>query len=150
MICSVNDFDGRIFPAHERPGGLDEPLCCVVTGGTHHALLSSEAVQGFLANFYGGGGQVSSLGEPQRTVTTKDRSALVRLAETESLIDSEPPRLEECTFRMLKAHEIQRAMAFPGEYVVLGNQREQVKQLGNAVTPPAARDLLARCIETLA
>ena len=34
-------------------------------------------------------------------------------------------------------------MAFPTDYTILGNKREQVRQAGNAVTPPAARDLVA-------
>ena len=50
---------------------------------------------------------------------------------------------------MLKPHEIKAAMCFAPDYVVLGNQRQKVKQLGNAVTPPAARDLLRRCIASL-
>ncbi|WP_207568202.1 DNA cytosine methyltransferase [Plantibacter elymi (nom. nud.)] len=32
-------------------------------------------------------------------------------------------------------------MAFARDYVLLGTKREQVKQAGNAVTQPAARDL---------
>lgn len=35
------------------------------------------------------------------------------------------------------------------QYVLLGNRREQVKQAGNAVTPPAARDLVAAVVDTL-
>jgi len=41
------------------------------------------------------------------------------------------------------------AMAFPGEYVVLGNQRQKVKQYGNAVTPPVMQLLIERCLEVL-
>jgi DNA (cytosine-5)-methyltransferase 1 len=40
-------------------------------------------------------------------------------------------------------------MAFPGDYVVLGNKRDQVKQFGNAVTPPAMRALIERVIASL-
>jgi DNA (cytosine-5)-methyltransferase 1 len=50
---------------------------------------------------------------------------------------------------MLEPHEIQAAMAFLPDYQVLGNKREQVRQLGNAVTPPAARDLIAAIAESL-
>jgi site-specific DNA-cytosine methylase len=39
-------------------------------------------------------------------------------------------------FRMLTSEEIKTAMAFPPDYVITGNKREQVRQLGNAVTPP--------------
>jgi DNA (cytosine-5)-methyltransferase 1 len=50
---------------------------------------------------------------------------------------------------MLEPHEIQAAMAFLPDYQVLGNKRERVRQLGNAVTPPAARDLIAAVVEAL-
>jgi len=58
-------------------------------------------------------------------------------------------RVEDCTFRMLEPHEISAAMAFDAGYTVLGNKRERVRQLGNAVTPPAARDLIAAVVEAI-
>lgn len=61
----------------------------------------------------------------------------------------ETPAVEDCGFRMLQPHEVGAAMAFPSEYVVLGNQREKVKQYGNAVTPPVMRMLIERCLEVL-
>ena len=51
--------------------------------------------------------------------------------------------MDDCTFRMLEPSEVKQGMAFPGEYVMVGNRREQVRLAGNAVTPPAARDLIA-------
>ena len=45
--------------------------------------------------------------------------------------------------------EAKRGMAFPTDYVILGNRREQVRMAGNAVTPPAARDLIATVVEAL-
>lgn len=59
------------------------------------------------------------------------------------------PAVEDCGFRMLQPHEIQKAMAFPTDYKVLGTQREKVKQLGNAVTPPVMSMLMQRCVESL-
>jgi site-specific DNA-cytosine methylase len=41
-------------------------------------------------------------------------------------------------------------MAFPDTYRVLGNKRDQVRQLGNAVTPPVMGMLLQRAIASLA
>jgi DNA (cytosine-5)-methyltransferase 1 len=58
-------------------------------------------------------------------------------------------KVEDCYFRMLKPREIKLAMAFDRDYVVLGNQKEQVKQLGNAVTPPAMEWLIKQVIESL-
>lgn len=57
--------------------------------------------------------------------------------------------VDDCTFRMLEPHETQAAMAFDANYRVLGNKRERVRQLGNAVTPPAARDLIAAVVESI-
>jgi DNA (cytosine-5)-methyltransferase 1 len=50
---------------------------------------------------------------------------------------------------MLEPHEIQAAMAFGADYQVLGKRRERIRQLGNAVTPPAARDLIAALAEAI-
>jgi DNA (cytosine-5)-methyltransferase 1 len=50
---------------------------------------------------------------------------------------------------MLQPHEIQHAMAFPKDYVILGAGRDKVKQLGNAVTPPVLRMIMERCVESL-
>ncbi len=77
--------------------------------------------------------------QPAGTVTTVVRNALV----------GPQVAVEDCTFRMLEPHEIQAAMAFLPGYEVLGNKRERVRQLGNAVTPPAARDLIAAVVEAL-
>jgi DNA (cytosine-5)-methyltransferase 1 len=38
--------------------------------------------------------------------------------------------------RRLRVNELKRLMAFPDDFVVLGNRREQQLQLGNAVPPP--------------
>jgi len=77
------------------------------------------------------------MAEPVGTVTT--REAIV----------GGTPRLEDCTFRMLQPHEIGAAMAFPSDYTVLGTKRQQVKQYGNAVTPPVMKMIFERCIATL-
>lgn len=58
------------------------------------------------------------------------------------------PKVEDCGFRMLQPHEIKAAMAFPQEYIIKGGKREQVKQLGNAVTPPVMGILMQRIVET--
>ena len=50
---------------------------------------------------------------------------------------------------MLAPSEAKRGMAFPHEYVILGTRREQVRMAGNAVTPPAARDLVTTVAATL-
>lgn len=128
---------------------------------------------GFITSYYGGGGQLSGMGDPLGSLTTIDRHALVQMPFLLGYANGEgPPKpaskplrtlhtennqavviatvaAEDCSFRMLQPHEIGRGMAFPGDYVVLGTKREQVRQYGNAVTPPAMKLLLERCTQTL-
>lgn len=59
------------------------------------------------------------------------------------------PAVDDCLFRMLEPHEIGRGMAFRGDYVVLGNRRERVRQYGNAVTPPAAEVIVSALVEAI-
>lgn len=127
------------FRNTESSTGLNDPLMCITAGGNHHALLSADA---FLTYYYGQT-QISDTNAALGTVTTKDRIGIA----TNAL---EAMSVDDLTFRMLQAHEVGRGMAFTDDYVVLGTQKEKVKQYGNAVTPPAMEMLIARCVETLA
>lgn len=94
--------------------------------------------------------EVVGLDSPLPTIMTKDKQALMAVPNsfaigTEPLT---PPAVETCGFRMLEPHEIGAGMAFPQEYIVLGNKKERVKQLGNAVTPPMMHLLVSRLMET--
>lgn len=157
--------------ALSRP--VSEPTGAITTQD-HHSLTIPPA---FLASYYGTD-QGHGLAEPAPTIPTVDRHGLVALpfiasqytgpsrnavapvSETLPTIPAmavhylaQPgpvPDVEDCGFRMLEPHEIQAAMAFPGDYQVLGNKRERVKQLGNAVCPPAMRLLVERVLATLA
>jgi len=116
--------------------GLHDPLMCITATGSHHALLSADS---FLTYYYNSM-QASSMADPIHTVTTLDRAGLVGALENMTI--------DDLTFRMLKAHEIGKAMAFPGDYIVKGTQREKVRQYGNAVTPPVMEMILKRCVDT--
>lgn len=110
---------------------VDQPVRSVIAGGNQHFLLLP---------FYGNAGRAHGVEEATRTVSTHDREGLLGVA----------PEVEDCHFRMLQPQEIQRAMAFPDNYVVKGTARDRVKQLGNAVTPPVMSLLFERCVATLA
>lgn len=110
-----------------------------VTTKPHHGIVTDESFRSFLGYYYGKH-QASDMREPVGTVTTTDRM---------HLISYQKPRIEDCYYRMIKAHEVQRAMAFDDDYVVLGNSRDKVKQCGNAVTPPAMDWLVSQCVESL-
>ena len=132
QIVSVNYFDDRAIDARAEPyptqttqtkwavlrppaylaqlhgtsdaKALTEPLGCVLAGGNHHALVETRA---FLSYYYSTGRQSGGLAEPFRTVTTRDRAALIEAAREAA----KNVRVEDCTFRMLQPHEIQRGMA---------------------------------------
>jgi DNA (cytosine-5)-methyltransferase 1 len=122
--------------------GLDEPLSTAVAVGIRHGLVTP-----FLVSAYGDkpGYSRNPVRPIDQTLPTLTAAATHRLA-----VPGEVPSVEECGFRMLEPEEIQAAMAFPGDYTVLGNKRDRVKQLGNAVTPPAMRLLVERVLATLA
>ncbi|MBT2537240.1 DNA cytosine methyltransferase [Arthrobacter sp. ISL-69] len=118
---------------------------------------------------YYGNGQMHKVSKAIPTITTHDRFAMITTLRGQNapkdvgqpldtfaanglhhgLAEWKVPSVEDCEFRMLEPHEIKAGMAFPKEYIMLGNKREQVKMAGNAVTPPAARDLVACMAETL-
>ncbi|MFJ3393928.1 DNA cytosine methyltransferase [Leifsonia aquatica] len=106
---------------------VTQPIDTVAANGNHHALV--------MRNNQGGSEMSTPVTEPIRTLTTGGHQSLLAPAEPITL------DVDEVLFRMLEPDEIKRGMAFPDEYVLLGTKREQVKQSGNAVTPPSARDL---------
>lgn len=151
--------------------GMDEPLDTFAAGGNHHGLVMPAP---FLTSYYGSNGNQRTVDEAMGAVTGNDRHALVmpfllgyangdgpaktvteplRTMHTENGQGLVQPvsaiAVEDCHFRMLQPHEVGRGMAFPESYVVLGTKRDQVKQYGNAVTPPVMKMILERCALTL-
>ena len=151
---------------------LEDAMSTIVTN-PHHGLAVP-----FLTSYYGTGG-TTDIGKAVPTVTTKDRHGLVvppfivsyytRLTGQQAAVSgiceplptqptwplhyvaqpSESVTIEDCGFRMLQPHELQRAMAFPDNYILIGDSRTKVKLLGNAVTPPVMKLIVERCIESL-
>lgn len=149
--------------------GIEEALSTVTAGVRHHGVV----IPPFLASYYGTD-NLSEVTDPTPTLTTVDRHGLVipplflgyangdgpphpmsdplltvHTANGAGVVTRPLPQVEDCHFRMLSPEEIGRAMAFPADYVVLGNNRDRVKQFGNAVTPVAMRLLMERCVATL-
>lgn len=129
---------GLAFIAELRGGGskhrpVTEPLATVTASGNHHGLVTT---------YYGNGSTTPTEGALS-TCTTVERHAL--LTKELPTVD-----INDVLFRMLEPSEIKRAMDFPADYTILGNRREQVRMSGNAVTPPAARDLVGVVAESLA
>lgn len=115
---------------------ITEPMSCITTVD-HHSLVIPEP---FIVNYYGQS-FTTPVGDPLPCIPTVMHHGLVQQGEL--------PELDDCWFRMLKPPEIGRGQAFHSGYIVLGTQREQVKQYGNAVPPPMARALFERVTEVL-
>jgi len=153
---------------NNTPKLTSEPLDTMAASGNHHGLL---------VPYYSASESGRPTSDPIGTLTTRDRYALVmrnnatqgggspgrmvtpayepiRTLTARGAIPSvlEPTTIdpEDCTFRMLEPHEIAAGMAFPLDYQWKGNKRERVRLAGNAVTPPAARDLVAAVAESIA
>jgi DNA (cytosine-5)-methyltransferase 1 len=132
------------FIAELRGGGsrknvrpVTEPLATMCASGTHHMLVRNNGTRGAKD-----GNMCSPVTEPARTITTRGHQSLVGW-------DSPAPDIADCTYRMLTVDEIRAAMAFHKGYRLEGTQTDKIKQLGNAVTPPAAEWLVGRVAESL-
>ncbi|WP_410221912.1 DNA cytosine methyltransferase [Pedobacter sp.] len=115
------------------------PFSTFTAGVINHGIMATEAMQSFLTYYYKTI-QNSHISEPMRTATTNDRAALISNVQ---------PNIEDCYYRMIKPPEVKLGMAFNRDYIVLGSGKDQVKQLGNAVTPPAMESLIERVVESL-
>lgn len=149
---------------HEDAYPTGAPMRTVTTRENH----------GLLVPYYSASETAKPTSDPIGTLTTVDRYALLdygpvtradvfagRWERTEpkperreyrSWSDDAPtPTIDpdDCTFRMLEPHEIAAGMAFPADYRWEGTKRERVRLAGNAVTPPAARDIVSVLAEGL-
>ena len=123
------DSAGLVVPLrnHGVAKPTSDPIDTVSAEGNHHALV--------MRNNLGGAEMSTPVTEPLRTLTTGGHQSLLDPSEPVSL------DVDDAGFRMLEPHEIQLGMGFAADYLLLGSKRDKVKQAGNAVTPPAARDL---------
>jgi DNA (cytosine-5)-methyltransferase 1 len=127
---------------HSTPHAVSEPVQTVVAGATHHVLVHPSP--SFTVAYNGADEGAHALDDALGAQPTHDRHALVTPGAPVTL-----PALDDCGFRVLAPHEVQRAMAFERDYMVLGTNRDKVKQLGNAVTPPVMELLIERCLATM-
>ncbi len=150
------------------PRGLDEPLTTLVASASQHGLITPPFI---LAHYNNAG--LKTVDESMPALTQVNHHSLVQppfMVEFRGGMDarllSEPMStvtagvishglvspelmLPECRFRMLEPHELKLGMSFTDAYVVLGNKRDQVKQIGNAVCPNVAQWIAERVMESL-
>jgi len=126
-----------------------DPLHTIVADGASHALITRHN---------GGGAEMTTLADEYlRTLTTGGNVSVMRRPGEATAADLKAARdmLPDVLFRMFEPHEVAAGMAFPTDYVWQPSgikhvsKRDLVKAAGNAVTPPAARDLVAAAVESL-
>lgn len=117
---------------------VDEPLRTLTAAG-HQSLVDWH----HLLVPYNRTGTARQVTDPLGVVPTRDRWALAAGAAVEQV------DLDDVVFRMLTPDEIGRAMAFGDGYVVLGSNRDRVRQYGNAVTPPVAEVIVSALVEAI-
>lgn len=154
LAVPVEGRDGKVaigtLTTHDRFGLV------VPAGGTWNddarptddalrALTTRDAYALVMRNNTGGAEMVTPAWEEMRTITTAGHQSIL----TPGDIAAARAQVDDVLFRMLEPSEVKRGMAFPHEYVILGTRREQVRMAGNAVTPPAARDLVTTVAATL-
>lgn len=154
---TTREADGLVVPLrnHGVAKPTSHPIDTVSAEGNHHALVltnthanrarsvteplptaTTATTQALvMRNNLGGAEMTTSATEPLRTLTTGGHQSLLEPGEPISL------DVDDAGFRMLEPHEIQLGMGFAADYHLVGSKRDKVKQAGNAVTPPAARDL---------
>lgn len=139
----VTPYYGRSDTAHP----VDRPIGTLTTHDKYALIQRHNTSKG------DGAEMLTPACEPLRTITTMGHQSLITpgdVAAAEAMVD-------DCLFRMLEPHEIAAGMAFPTTYRWdvrdsrgrLPSRRNLVKMAGNAVTPPAARDLIAAVVEAL-
>lgn len=159
------------FIAELRGGGskarsVDDPMSTVTASGNHHGLvtpyygtaagckstddpigtLTATDRYALIMRNNGGGAEMSTpASEVMRTLTTAGHQSLL----TPGDLKAAEAKVDDCLFRMLEPSEVAAGMAFPTDYIWIGTRRVRVRMAGNAVTPPAARDILACVAESI-
>ncbi len=136
-----------MFYGTSKAAPIDEPCGCVTTNPKHSLVTVKKH---FLMNpqFNSTGGSIDDPcftliarmdKRPPCLVTTESGEMAVEIYETDSPMMVKIKEfmamygVGDIYFRMLKVVELKRIQGFPDDYVLLGNQSEQKKFIGNAV-----------------
>lgn len=169
LEAAGNTYDAA-NPRHPRHGDPNSYYRVWPTDDVFRTLHAAES-KAIAIPYYGASTSARSTDDPMGTLTTRDRYALVMRNMTargdqgqmstpihevmrtvttaghQSLItpgdmEAAKAQVDDCYFRMIEPSEAAAAMAFPSTYEWSGNRRERTRLAGNAVTPPAALDIV--------
>jgi DNA (cytosine-5)-methyltransferase 1 len=135
-----------------RVRDVADPLSTLTANDTSKALIHRMNS--------GGAEMTTPPDEALRTLTTAGHQAVLRQPEGRHVSAADLKAAEEMIpdtlFRMFQPHEVAAGMAFPADYKWQPadrarpvSNRDLVRAAGNAVTPPAARDLIAAAVESI-
>ena len=121
---------------------MNEPMHTVTGGGNHFCVVFA-----FLVKYFGTS-NAKPVTEPAGTFTTKDRYALVT-------VHSDTYQIRDIKLRVFMPKELFLAMGFPSDYKHahdLNGKKiplaEQLKRVGNAVSPPTAAAIISANMNT--
>lgn len=129
----------RCDGSHDTAVPADEMIGSLASRDRYALVVRQNGIEGNLA------WASTPASETFRTLTTKGQQAVI----TPGDLDVAETQVDDCEFRMLEPTETAAGMAFPGDYRLQGTRRERQRLAGNAVTPPAARDLIGCAVEAL-
>ncbi len=118
--------DGMVTPG-------DSPMPAVTSGGNHIG-----EVRALLVGYYGNERDGQAVNVPIRTITAKERYALVE-------VEGQIHQITDIGMRMLTPRELARAQGFPDSYSLLEGVHSRTKQIahiGNSVVPQVSRALV--------
>lgn len=139
---------------------VSEPVGALTTRD-RYALTTAPDLDALVHRHNSGGAEMTTPAfEELRTLTTGGHQSLLQQPRPRVTAEDMAVAMEmvpEVLFRMFRPHEVAAGMAFPRTYRwdVLNDKgrtpsnRDLVKMAGNAVTPPASRDIMAAVMEAL-
>lgn len=132
---------------------IENPAPSITAGGMGHTALVEAPM---ITHYYGNEDSCAPVEDPLRTVTVKDRCALVKAFLHRFLpgmtfdgdyvtvtIRGAVYVIVDIAMRMLVPRELARATGFPDDYLLFGTQTQQVARIGNAVPPAFAHALVS-------
>jgi DNA (cytosine-5)-methyltransferase 1 len=135
---------------HPTPGQRLDAPAGTITAKDHHGLVACElapgqvggerasAVAAFVVKYYGAATDGQPVDEPLHTIVSKARFGLVTVE-----LDGEPYTIVDIGLRMLSPRELARCQGFADDFKLVGTIAEQVERVGNSVSPPLARAIVA-------
>ena len=143
------DTQATTRAGHPEPNNKDTPAAAANILRTRTTSPHHHRNTPFIVELRGGSSCARPITDPLATVTASGNHHGLATAPDDLTTNGTDVDVDDVLFRMLTPDEIKAAMAFPTGYTLLGTRNEKIRQAGNAVTPPAARDLMTAIVRTI-